>query len=96
VAKLLRDCCAFDLKQALDDSASTMQSNTLDNDCFSALASSIGTLAKADIEQETFCNWVRTQFPTLFYGLEMWLRKQSTESTNASASVCGMVTIDAY
>jgi hypothetical protein len=94
VTKLFRDCCIFDLKQALTDNFKDDQIKTLDNDCFSSLTNSIGTITTTEIEQEQFHQWVRLQFPTLFYGFEMWLRKNAilnnsnNASPEASASVC--------
>ncbi len=86
VTKLFRDCCMFDLKQALTDNVKTFQTSMLDNECFSALTNSIGTTTTSEIEQEQFYRWERVQFPTLFYGFEMWLRKNSTLSKDSSIS----------
>jgi len=84
----------FDLKQAvLTEDINKYQTNTLDNECFTALTNSIGTLTASEIEQEQFYRWVRVHFPTLFYGFEMWLRqnltlaKSKNTSQEASASV---------
>ncbi|UJR25140.1 hypothetical protein I4U23_006499 [Adineta vaga] len=56
------------------------------HDC--SLTNSISTSANSQMEQEEFYHWVRVQFPTLFYGLELWLRKHatSTESIKGSAT----------
>ncbi|CAF2651461.1 unnamed protein product [Rotaria sp. Silwood2] len=86
ITKLFYDCCMFDLKQALTEDVTTFQTSMLDNQCFSALTNSIGTNATSDIEQEQFYQWVRAQFPTLFYNFEMWLRKHSTLSKNNKTS----------
>lgn len=92
VIKLFRDCCMFDLKQALTDFQNKFDNNMLDNECFSALTKNVEPKS-AEIGQEQFYNWVRVQFPTLFYGLELWLRKISrlakthNESSEASAKV---------
>jgi hypothetical protein len=93
VTKLIRDCCIFDLKQALDGETKKFEMNTLDNDCFTALTNTIEPKSATGIEQEQFYNWVRVQFPTLFYGFELWLRKNSTltvkntSTSEASAKV---------
>jgi hypothetical protein len=87
VTKLFRDCCIFDLKQAaLAEDVAKFQTNMLDNECFTALTNSIGTITKSEIEQEQFYRWVRVQFPTLFYGFEMWLRKNSTLNKSNTTS----------
>lgn len=93
VTRLFRDCCMFDLQQALNDDAKKLEINTLDNQCFSALTNNIEPNTATVIEQAQFYNWVRVQFPTLFYGLELWLRKnvtltkRSTATSEASAKV---------
>ncbi|CAF4321187.1 unnamed protein product, partial [Adineta steineri] len=90
VTKLFRDCCMFDLKQAMANNINQFQTNMLDNDCFLALTNSIGTITNLEITPEEFSNWMRVQFPTLFYGFEMWLRKNSvlnkTNNTNQEIS----------
>ncbi|CAF0893044.1 unnamed protein product [Adineta ricciae] len=88
VTKLIRDCCVFDLKQVLSEHGSTVESNMIENNCFMALTNSIGTVENTQIEQEEFYRWIRVQFPTLFYCLELWLRKNATlaETTKESAS----------
>jgi len=93
VTKLFRDCCMFDLKQAMINDIKTVESNMLDNECFSALTNNIGTITTSEIEQEQFYQWVRVQFPTLFYGFEIWLRKNSTlaESNAAPQEASGSV-----
>ncbi len=103
VTKLFRNCCMFDLKQAMTDDIKKFETGTLDSECFSALTNTIGTITTSEIEQEQFYQWVRVQFPTLFYGFEMWLRKNSTlaksnaASQEASASVyCFIKTIILY
>lgn len=76
----------FDLKQALIDDKDKFNNNILDNECFSALAKNVESTTN-EIGQEQFFNWVRVNFPTLFYGLELWLRKSSilTKTHNPSA-----------
>ena len=91
VTKLFRDCCIFDLKQALSDNMNKFENNMIDNDCFLSLTNSIGTIATSEIEQEQFYQWVRVQFPTLFYGFEMWLRKNSTLKNNTSQGAVASV-----
>jgi hypothetical protein len=94
VTKLFRDCCIFDLKQAaLPEDVNKFQLNMLDNECFLALTNSIGTITTSGIEQEQFYRWVRVQFPTLFYGVEMWLRKNlaSIKSNNTSPEASASV-----
>ncbi|CAF3736750.1 unnamed protein product [Adineta steineri] len=90
VTKLFRDCCMFDLKQAMANNINQFQTNMLDNECFLALTNSIGKITNLEITPEEFSNWMRVQFPTLFYGFEMWLRKNSvlnkTSSTNQEIS----------
>ncbi len=86
VTKLFRDCCMFDLKQALSNDVKQFETNMLDNECFLALTKTIGTITTSEIEQEQFYQWVRVQYPTLFYGFEMWLRKNSTLATSNTAS----------
>ncbi|CAF1215385.1 unnamed protein product [Rotaria magnacalcarata] len=97
LTKLFNDCCQFDLKQALKENVNLLQPTMLDNECFSALTNSIGTSKSSEIEQEQFYQWVRAQFPTLFYGFETWFRANSTSSTSkktaqeASASNCSLM-----
>jgi hypothetical protein len=71
----------FDLKQALADNVA-LPTSTLDNDCFSALTNAIGTATTTEIEQEQFYQWIRVHFPTVFYGFELWLRKNSVLSNS--------------
>ncbi|CAF3023662.1 unnamed protein product [Rotaria socialis] len=97
LTKLFYDCCQFDLKQALKENVNLLQPTMFDNECFSALTNSIGTSKSSEIEQEQFYQWVRAQFPTLFYGFETWFRTNSTSSTSkktsqeASASNCSLM-----
>ncbi len=86
MTKLLRDCCIFDLKQALTDNIKKFETSMVDYQCFMALTNSIGTITTAEIEQEQFHQWVNVQFPALFYGFEMWLRKNPTLIKNNAAS----------
>jgi hypothetical protein len=76
----------FDLQQALNNDANKSEINTLDNQCFSALTNNIEPNTATVIEQERFYNWVRVQFPTLFYGLELWLRKNATLTKRSTAT----------
>jgi hypothetical protein len=76
----------FDLKQALMDNGNKFDNSMLDNECFLALINTIGTITTSEIEQEQFYDWERVQFRTLFYGLEMWLRKNSTLAKSNTAS----------
>jgi hypothetical protein len=93
----------FDLKQALSNDIKQFETSMLDNECFLALTNTIGTITTSEIEQEQFYQWVRVQYPALFYGFEMWLRKNSTLATSntvsqqAAASVyCFIKTIILY
>ncbi|CAF4925096.1 unnamed protein product [Rotaria sp. Silwood1] len=87
ITKLFHDCCIFDLKQALTEDMTIFQTIILDDQCFSALTNSIETNnTTSDIEQEKFYQWIRIQFPTLFYIFEMWLRKHSTLSKSNKTS----------
>jgi hypothetical protein len=72
------------LKQALPGHY-TLTSDTLDSDCFSALTNSISAATNANIDQEQFCRWMRENFPTLFSGFEVWLRKYSVLSHSSSS-----------
>jgi hypothetical protein len=79
------------LKQALSANMNKFQNNMIDNACFSSLTNSIGTTTTSEIEQEQFYQWVRVQFPTLFYGVEMWLRKNSTLKNSTSQGAVASV-----
>jgi len=76
----------FDLKQALSNDVKQFETSMLDNECFLALTNTIGTITTSEIEQEQFYQWVRVQYPALFYGFEMWLRKNSTLAKSDTAS----------
>ena len=76
----------FDLKQALHDNKKTLEISSLDNECFSALTVIVEPKAANELEEKQFFDWVRVQFPTLFYGLELWLRKNVTASKSNPAS----------
>ena len=44
----------FDLKQAvLTEDVNKFQTNTLDNECFTALTNSIGTITTSEVESRT-------------------------------------------
>jgi hypothetical protein len=87
----------FDLQQALNNDVKKFDISMLDNECFSALTNNIEPTTGTGIGQEQFYNWIRVQFPTLFYCLELWLRKNSTltisstPTTEASAKVCHFI-----
>ena len=86
MTKLFRDCCIFDLKQALNDSAKKVDVSSLDGECFSALIATVEPKSATDLEEKQFYDWVRVQFPTLFYGLELWLRKHTMLAKTSTAS----------
>lgn len=100
VTKLFHDCCQFDLKQVLKQNLTIFENNILDNECFTALADSIGSNKISEIDQEQFYQWMRAQFPTLFYSFEIWLRKHvalpfsSSTAQEASGTVYNLKIIN--
>lgn len=76
----------FDLKQALNENKKTLDIGSLDNGCFSALTVIVEPKTATELEEKQFHDWVRVQFPTLFYGLELWLRKHAIASKSNPAS----------
>lgn len=86
LTKLFHDCCMFDLKQALNVNKKTLDIGQLDNDCFAALTVIVEPKTAMEFEEKQFYDWVRVQFPTLFYGLELWLRKKANASKSNTAS----------
>jgi len=72
----------FDLKQALLDNAKKLEISSLYDECFSALIAIVEPRTATELEEKQFYDWTRVQFPTLFYGLELWLRKNVTPPKN--------------
>ena len=86
VTKIFRDCCLFDLKQAFIADKNHFQPNMLDNECFVALTNNIEPTTIPEIGQEQFFNWIRVNFVSLFYGLEVWLRQNVKQPTASGTS----------
>jgi len=76
ITKLFRDCCLFDLKQSLPEHDKWSTEN-IDSECFNSLTNMISTSETISMTQDKFYDWIRVHFPTLFYGFELWLRKNA-------------------